>query len=124
MVDTFDSKAFVLEAAELLEDQKGHDTVAIDVRGISSITDYLVITTVTSNMQMRGLLERLSEHCDRYNVAPLNSHKSPDDTGWVLLDCEFVIFHLMTRDMREFYELERLWFAGETVYGAIEERAE
>lgn len=124
MVDTFDSRRFVLEAAELLDDHMGRDTVAIDVRGISSITDYLVITTVTSNMQMRGLLERLAEHCDHHEVAALNSHKRPDDTGWVLLDCEFVVFHLMTREMREFYELERLWFAGETVYGAVEERAE
>lgn len=124
MGDTFDSRVFVLEAAELLDDHKGRDTVAIDVRGASSITDYLVITTVTSNMQMRGLLERLAEHCDRNQVVPRNSHKRPDDSGWVLLDCDFVVFHLMTREMRGFYELERLWFAGETVYGAVGERAE
>ena len=114
----FDSVTFVRGASALLDELRAGNTIALDVRGISSITDFLVICTVSSNAQMRGLVERLSEYCVEHGVKGRNLHKRPDETGWLLIDCDFVVFHLMTRELRDFYELERLWFSGETLFDA------
>lgn len=121
MADTFNSKNFVKEAAELLTDHSARNTIALDVRGISSITDFLVVCTVTSYTQTRGLTEKLTEFCTKHGVENRKFGKRVDETGWVLIDCEFVVFHLMTKEMREFYELERLWFSGETLFSASED---
>lgn len=118
MADTFNSKSFVTEAARLLNDNGAQDTIALDVGGISSITDYLVVCTVTSYTQTKGLTERLTEFCITHGIENRKSGKRVDETGWVLIDCEFVVFHLMTKEMREFYELERLWFSGEPLFNA------
>ena len=115
---SFDSASFVKGASVLLDEYRAGDTVALDVRGISSITDFLVICTVSSNAQMRGLVEKLAEYCAEHGVQGRNLHKRPDETGWLLIDCEFVVFHLMTQQLRDFYELERLWFSGETLFSA------
>ncbi len=116
--ESFDSVSFVQGASTLLDESRAGETIALDVRGISSITDFLVICTVSSNAQMRGLVEKLAGYCAEHGVEGRNLHKRPDETGWLLIDCEFVVFHLMTQELRDFYELERLWFSGETIFNA------
>ncbi|MFO8064437.1 MAG: ribosome silencing factor [Spirochaetota bacterium] len=111
-----ENKETVIEVSELLKDYDGGGTVAIYVGEVSSFTDYFVISTARSMTHLSGLHRRVEEHLSRRNVNPLNRHKRSDENGWTLLDFGFMVIHLMTEDMREFYELERLWFNGTVIY--------
>jgi ribosome-associated protein len=102
-------------AARLLEDHKGEDTVILDLRQVSSLTDYFVITTARSSAHMAGLLKELSRFFTEMGVRPINSHKKVSGKGWLLLDCGDFVVHVMEKEERQFYELERLWFRAERV---------
>lgn len=113
-----DRKDAVIEVSELLTHYEGADTIALYVSEVCSFTDYLVITTARSTAHLGGLHRRLEEYLGKHDIRPLNSHKRSAENGWTLLDYGFMVIHLMTEDMREFYELERLWFNGEVIYRA------
>ncbi|MFP4372796.1 MAG: ribosome silencing factor [Spirochaetaceae bacterium] len=106
----------VIDASELLSHHDGEDTLAIYVAEVCSFTDYLIITTARSSAHLRGLHRRLEEHLIGRNIRAVNSHKRSDGNGWTLLDYGFMVVHLMTEEMRDFYELERLWYNGDVVY--------
>ena len=106
----------VRAVSELLTHYDAENTVALNVAEVCSFTDYLVITTARSMAHLRGLHRRVEEHLGPRDIHPINSHKRSDENGWTLLDYGFMIIHLMTEEMREFYELERLWFNGEIIY--------
>lgn len=114
-------KDHVDRIAGLLDEHRGRDTVALYVGEAASFTDYFVITTATSMGHLRGLHRQLEEYLHEAGIPPLNRHKRSDENAWTLLDCGFVVIHLMTEEMREFYDLERLWFGGDVVYRAAGE---
>ncbi len=111
-----ENKQQVIDASEVLSHHEGDDTLAIYVAEVCSFTDYLVITTARSTAHLRGLHRRLDEHLSRQDIRPINSHKRSDGNGWMLIDYGFMVVHLMTEEMRTFYELERLWYNGEIIY--------
>ena len=110
------SKQIVVDLAKLLEEHKASDTVVIDISRQSSWTDYFVICTVTSQAHTRGLVRYIREFLKERDVEPYHRHKSTAEEGWTLIDCGRFVVHLMTNELRSFYELERLWFSGQTVY--------
>ncbi len=107
-----------IAVARFLDEHRGKDTVALDISTKSSFADYFVITTVTSMGHLRGLLDQLVPFLGEIDTQPLNGTKRRDDDGWILLDCGFLIVHLMTGEFRNFYELERLWFGGERIFAS------
>ncbi len=113
-------RSFVERAAKLLADAQAKDTVAIDVREVSGVTDYLLIGTVNSLAHVQGLVDQIRDLTAEYDIEPLSGVKRPTEVGWTLVDYGFVVVHLMTRSVREFYELEKLWFSGTRVYGDYE----
>lgn len=126
MADTVNNIAgrqdeLIREIARVIEDHKGQDTLALYIGEISSWTDYFIISTVTSAGHLRGLLRTMQEYLAEKQIDPLRSFKNADVTeeGWVLIDCGSFVIHLMRKETREFYELERLWFAGSPVYGEV-----
>ena len=116
MEDTVKTKDLVPEIASFLDDHNGVDTVALDISKQSSFTDYFIITTVTSWAHLKGLFRELKGYLKDHHAEPVNQQKIVRDESWVLIDCGNIVIHLMSRDMREFYELENLWFSGSTVY--------
>ena len=104
--------------AQLLEDHQATNTVALDVGETCSFADYFVIATVTSQGHLRGLITRLDELFREHDITPLRPRRRSAEAGWVLIDLGFTVVHLMTAEMREFYELERLWFGAEEVFPA------
>lgn len=116
MEDTANSQRQIIEIAELLDEHLAEDTLALDVRQMSSWTDYFIICTVRSQTHLRGLLNSLREyfHSKRMRI-PLG-HKNLKDQSWVLIDCGNLVIHLMEKEKREFYELEKLWFRSERIY--------
>jgi ribosome-associated protein len=109
------SREAAIEAARILEEHKGEETVVLDVGGLSSVTDYFVISTARSSAHVAGLLRALTQLFHARGIHPLHGYKGRPETGWLLLDCGDFIIHVMAREQREFYDLERLWFKAERV---------
>ena len=93
---------------EALDGMKGKDIVTMDVRGLSTVTDYMVIATGTSNRHVKSLAEEVSFKAKQAGYAPLGV-EGETANDWVLADLGDVIVHVMQADAREFYDLERLW---------------
>lgn len=92
----------------VLEEKKAGDVTVMDVSAQSSITDYLVVATATSEPHLRALRVELEKALDGANVH-LVGMEAPQESGWIVIDAFDVMIHLFTPAMRERYGLERLW---------------
>ena len=109
------SRETALAVARLLDSHKAAATVVLDLDGVSTIADFFVIATARSSAHLAGLARELAAALDGLGVRPLNEHKRAAASGWLLVDCGDVVVHVMEREQREFYDLERLWFRARTV---------
>jgi ribosome-associated protein len=104
-----DSRKLALLCRELADNKKAEDIVILDVREVSSVTDYFVIASGTSEPHLRAIVNEIRDHLrDDYDLRP----KAVDGTlhtAWVVLDFFDVIVHVMRTDVRERYDLETLW---------------
>ncbi len=96
-------------AADALDDKKAADVVLLDVGDLLQITGVFVIATGTSNRQVKGLADEVTEKIkDRFERRPARK-EGVTEAQWVLLDYGDVIVHIFQPDTRAFYDLERLW---------------
>jgi ribosome-associated protein len=116
MVDTVKSRDAAIEVGRMIDEHKGNDTVVIDVHEQSSWTSFFVISTINSVGHLKGLTRQLKNLLSEQEVNVLHRHKRIAEDGWELIDCGFMVIHLMSEEMREFYDLEKLWFSGDMVY--------
>lgn len=116
MEGTANSKQLAEEIAHVLQEHKGQDTVLLDISEQSSFADFFIISTFASQGHLKGLLKHLLVLLSERGIEPRQKQKNLEEDGWVLLDCSDIIIHLMSAEMRDFYELERLWFAAKTVF--------
>jgi ribosome-associated protein len=91
-----------------LEDIKAVNPIAIDVTRISSLTDFMVIASGTSNRHIAAMSEHVLEDLKETNISGIKIEGQGGD-DWVLVDAGDVVIHLMSEDAREFYDLESLW---------------
>lgn len=105
-----------LAIARTLQDHNARDTLVIDIGEKCSFTDYFVISTVNSAGHLRGLIDRLEEAFAVHDIEPLRKPRRVQESGWTLIDCGFIVIHLMSEEMRSFYELEDLWFTGTVIF--------
>src|SRR5215212_7332872 len=92
----------------VLDDKKAGDLAVLDVSAQSSITDYLIIATATSEPHLRALRTELEKALDSNHVH-LVGMETAQESGWMVLDAFDVMIHLFLADARERYGLERLW---------------
>ncbi len=123
MIDHMDAvkehnRTAVLALARRIAEEGGLNTVALDIGAVSTVTDYFVITSARSLTHLQGLVRRMRDLFDELQIQVARSQKRNDDSGWVLFDAGFAVIHVMLTDLREFYELERLWLDGEVVFQA------
>lgn len=118
------TKQTATEVARFLEELGAGDPIALDVSGQSSFTDAFVIAGAESLAQLRGLQRRLHEKLTQLGLDPRQSPRRNDESGWLLLDCDSVVIHLMLAEQRAFYELEKLWFDAGVLYSAAEPTAQ
>ena len=106
-----------------LTDMKGKDIVQLDVRGLSNVTDYMVIATGTSNRHVKSRADEVSFQAKQKGVIPLGIEGEMSG-DWVLSDLGDVVVHVMQAEAREFYDLERLWNPAlkENLSSAVEPR--
>ena len=91
-----------------LEDIKAVNPIAIDVTRISSLTDFMVIASGTSNRHIAAMSEHVLEDLKETNISGIKIEGQGGE-DWVLVDAGDVVIHLMSEDAREFYDLESLW---------------
>jgi len=115
MAATSSSRETALGVARLIQDHKGEDTVVLDISEVSSLADFFIISTARSAVHMAGLLRELGVFLRANGIQPLNRHKGREEKGWLLLDCGDLVIHLMDKEQRDFYDLEKLWFKAERV---------
>lgn len=104
-----DSKKLALLCRELADNRKAEDIVVMDVREISTITDYFVLASGTSEPHLRAISDEIREKLqDDHGVRPRAVDGSLQ-AAWLVLDYFDVIVHLMRTETRERYDLEGLW---------------
>lgn len=96
---------WVLQA---LDDLKAREVVVIDVRGKTSVTDYMVVASGTSDRHIHALADAVVGKVAEHKIKPLGV-EGEHSKDWVLVDLGDVIVHLMLPETRDFYQLEKLW---------------
>lgn len=104
-----DSRKLALLCRELAANRKAEHIVILDVRELSSITDYFVIASGTSEPHLRAIMDEITDKLrDDYGQRP-RAVDGTLNTAWVVLDFFDVIIHIMRQDVRDRYDLETLW---------------
>ncbi len=93
-------------AAAAADAKRAEDVVILDLRGQTLVTDYFVICTGTSRVQLRAIVDAIVEALD---VPGLPMREGDEASQWVLLDYGDVVVHVFGPETRAFYRLERLW---------------
>jgi ribosome-associated protein len=94
--------------AEAALDKKAEELVALDVRAVASFADTFIVATGSSDRHVRTIAEAVVERARELGDTPLGV-EGVEDGRWVLIDLGDVIVHVFQRDVREHYDLERLW---------------
>ena len=104
-----DSRKLALLCRTLAENRKAEDIVILDVRELSSVTDYFVLASGTSEPHLRAIVDEITDKLrEEHHLRP----RAVDGTfqaAWIVLDYFDVIVHVMRQDVRERYDLETLW---------------
>ena len=104
-----DSKKLALLCRDLADNRKAENIVVLDVRKVSSVTDYFVIASGTSEPHLRAITDEITDKLRAdYSLRP-RAVDGTLQTNWVVLDFFDVIVHVMRTDVRERYNLEGLW---------------
>lgn len=100
--------------AKALDSKKGNEIKVLKTQDLTTLADYFVICTATSNTQVKAMSDACEEAMEKNGerVHHIEGHR---DGTWLLLDFSDVIVHVFTDETRKFYDLERLWGDAEEV---------
>ena len=91
-----------------LSDDKAEDIVQIDLRGKSAMGDYMLVCSGRSSRQVSAIAEKLADRL-KHQLGVLSRVEGKDAGDWVLIDTGDVIIHVFRPEVREFYQLEKMW---------------
>jgi len=95
-------------AIDALEEMKAEDITVLDVKGKTTITDWVIVATGTSSRHVKSIANNVVVAAKAADHPPLGSEGEADGE-WVLVDLGDVIVHVMQRQVRQYYDLESLW---------------
>lgn len=107
-MDGLSAQEKAVVSTQAAADKKALDLVLLDMREVSSITDYFLICSAGSNRQVQAIADAIDEQLGKRGVASL-SVEGYREGRWILMDYGDVIVHVFSEEKREFYDLERLW---------------
>ena len=100
-------------AAKALDDKKAENISAIRVENLTSLAEFFLIATATSNTHVRALTDEVEDALQNAGVKP--HHIEGKSSGWIVLDYRSVIVHIFTAEQRDFYGLDGMWSDGEII---------
>ena len=103
------SKKLALLCRDLADNRKAENIVVVDVHTVSSITDYFVIASGSSEPHLRAISDEITEKLREEHAVQPRVVDGTISGGWLVLDFFDVIVHIMRNDVRERYDLETLW---------------
>lgn len=95
-------------ALDALEEVKGKDIVKLDVRNMTTVTDFMIVASGTSNRHVKALADAVAEKARAAGHKPTGI-EGTEGSEWILLDLQDTLVHVMLPRVREFYNLEKLW---------------
>ena len=107
--DTLAPEALADRIAEIASDRKAGDIRIVDLRGIVSYTDYLVICTGNTERQTKAIHDAIHEELKKQHGLLPRRVEGDREARWVLMDYLDCVVHLFTPEAREYYRLEQLW---------------
>ncbi len=99
---------------QVIYDKKGFNILAIDVRGISSITDYVLIAEGNVERHVQSLADDIVDELEENGESPYRI-EGTDIGNWIVIDCVDIMIHLFTPIQRDKYQLANLWHDGKLV---------
>ena len=108
---TLTSETLLAAILKSLDDDKAEDVVQVDLRGKSEMGDYMVIASGRSTRQVSAMAEKLVDRI-KQNFGVISKIEGKDTGDWVLIDTGDVIVHIFRPEVREFYQLEKMWLSG------------
>ena len=101
------SPALANAIAKLALTKKALDVAVMDLRSLTSMTDFFVVCSADSDTQVKAIADAVEEGTEKKGVSPW--HKERGSTNWVLLDYSDVVLHIFHKQTRSYYNLEKLW---------------
>jgi ribosome-associated protein len=102
-----DAQELAIFAAQTCDEYKAEDVVVLDMRGVTEVTDFFVLATISTQVQMKAAVEKIrkrGKQAERQFAV-----EGTDGWRWVLVDFYDTVIHMLTPEAREYYELETLW---------------
>jgi ribosome-associated protein len=104
-----DSRQLALLCRDLADNKKAENLVILDMRKVSSVADFFVLCTGTSEPHLRAVVDEITERLREDHGLRARAIDGSLQTAWIVLDYFDVIIHVMRADLRERYDLEGLW---------------
>jgi ribosome-associated protein len=101
-------KTLARQCAELMISKKGKDVRVLDIRGLTDISDFFVICSADSDTQLKAIADAVSDGMAKVGIKPWRS-EGWQGGQWIIIDFVEVVCHILYREAREFYNIERLW---------------
>lgn len=114
-----DSETQLARILSSLSDDKAEEIVQIDLRGKSAIGDYMVICSGRSSRQVGAISEKLADRL-KHELGVASKLEGKDAGDWVLIDTGDVIVHVFRPEVREFYQLEKMWLSADEAAAATQ----
>ena len=112
--DTYTSEMMLTCVLDSVDDDKAEDVVQVDLRGRSDVADYMVICSGRSSRQVASIADKLTDRLKQ--EFKITAKVEGKDTGdWVLIDAGDVIVHVFRPEVRDFYQLEKMWLSSDAL---------
>ena len=101
-------KKIIKIISNLIQDKRGFDITIINVSKLSTLTDYFILCTGDSEPQIKAIVKHIKDGLSKENIKPLHI-EGTENLNWVLLDYIDIVINIFNPQMRDYYNIERLW---------------
>ncbi len=109
------SKDIAILFAGVLDEKKAKDIMILNIKKISFIADYFIISTAQSPSHLKTLSNTIVKKVKENDIKRNLNYEGSHYTGWVLLDCGDVVIHIFSEEKRDYYHLEYIWQEAERI---------
>ena len=106
--ENIENKKLVNQFVELMQDKKVQDIVILDVKELTSLTDYFILCTSESTPQTKAVMDHIYKNMRAHGLRP-NNLEDTKTLEWVAMDYFNIVIHIFNQETRDYYQFERLW---------------